>query len=233
LIKVVFFDVGETILRPFPSFQELFSVACREAGHDVSAEQVDAVRSALAPHLVDIAEETGVEAPSLSAEDSRVFWTYLYRRFLEELGIVDESAVGHLYSVFSATSSYKMFDDVAPTLERLTADGYRLGVISNFESWLEGMLVELEVGDVFEPSVISGIEGVEKPNPRLYEIAVEHAGIHPAEAVHVGDSPGLDVEPAQRVGLKAVLLDRTGRYPDAAWPTVRSLAELPDLLPRL
>ena len=77
-----------------------------------------------------------------------------------------------------------------------------MGLISNFESWLEEMLVELEVGHHFEPAIISGIEGVEKPDPTIYEIALEKAGVAPENAVHVGDSPGMDVEPASLVGIR-------------------------------
>ncbi|HVM34528.1 MAG TPA: HAD-IA family hydrolase [Actinomycetota bacterium] len=230
MIKVVFFDAGDTLLRPFPSFQELFAVTCRRAGYDVDANEVLALRTRLAPHLVDLAEETGIDKPSLSAEESRSFWRHLYRRFLEELGVTDDDLVDELYSVFSNSASYKLFDDVVPSLEQLVERGYRLGLISNFEEWLQRMLVELEIHEHFEPTVISGLEGVEKPDPVIYQIAVERAGVDPSEAVHVGDSPKLDVEPASSVGLHAVLLDRFAAYPGATVDRIRSLEELPGLI---
>jgi putative hydrolase of the HAD superfamily len=230
MIKVVFFDAGDTLLRPFPSFQDLFAATCRGAGYDVDADDVLTLRTRLAPHLVDLAEETGIDKPSLSAEESRSFWTHLYRRFLEELGVTNDDLVGELYSVFSNSASYKLFDDVVPSLEQLVERGYRLGLISNFEEWLQRMLVELEIHEHFEPTVISGLEGVEKPDPAIYELAVERARVDPSEAVHVGDSPKLDVEPASSVGLHAVLLDRFDAYPDAAVDRIGSLKELPRLI---
>lgn len=226
MIDLVFFDAGDTLLRPHPSFEELFATVCASSGYEIEPPDVVRVRERLAPHLVDIAEATGVENPSLSAAASLSFWSFLYRRFLEELGIEDEDLVGELFSLFSSSASYKLFDDVLPAVETLTDSGYRLGLISNFETWLEDMLIELELGGVFEPVVISGREGIEKPDPELYRIAVERAGVDPARAVHVGDSPVMDVAPALEVGLQAVLLDRGGRYPDVPYPRIASLVEL-------
>jgi putative hydrolase of the HAD superfamily len=233
LIEFVFFDAGETLLHPHPSFPELFSEVCRRNGVDVAAEEVSRAQERLAPHLVDLDESIRVDAPSLDPEASRRFWSYLYRRLLQEVGAPDERLVDELYRTFSHISSYKLFDDVLPVLDRLGAIGYRMGLISNFERWLEEMLVELEVGHRFEVAVISGIEGVEKPDPGIYRSALERAGVDPARAAHVGDSPELDIAPALAVGMTGVLVDRVGRYPDASGPRVRSLAELPEVLESL
>lgn len=233
-IEIVFLDAGETILYPHPSFSELFARVVSEAGVAVSAEDVEAVRRRLAPHLVDIVEDSGAEGGvSLSEESSRTFWTFLYRRFLQELGHEDEALVARLFEVFSRTSTYRLYDDVLPTLNELSERGYRLGLISNFERWLEEMLVELEVGHVFDVAVISGIEGVEKPDASIYRRALDKAGVGPERAVHVGDSPGLDVSPARSVGIATVLLDRLDRYSGHDGPRIASLKELPDLLSKL
>ena len=229
-VEIVFFDAGETILHPHPSFPELFAeVVARRGVTSVDASAVARVQAELAPHLVELAHETGVDRPSLSKEGSRRFWSHLYRAFLIRLGIEDEGLVGALYDTFSDSSSYRLYGDALPALQRLSEAGYRLGLISNFEAWLEEMLVELEVGHVFDVTVISGLAGVEKPDPRIYAIALERAGVAPERAVHVGDSPALDIEPAQAVGMRAVLLDRWDRYPGMA-PRIASLKELPDLV---
>jgi FMN phosphatase YigB (HAD superfamily) len=92
------------------------------------------------------------------------------------------------------------------------------------------MLVELEVGHLFDAAVISGVEGVEKPDPRIYEIAIERVKVPPEGAVHVGDSVVLDVKPALSVGMKAILLDRAARYVNVDLgdvPRISSLEELP------
>ena len=238
MIEIVFFDAGETLLRPHPSFPELFATTARAAGRDVTPEEVAAVQSKVAPHLVDLAADDGgeplrYEGSSLSAEGSRKFWTHLYERLLAELGLEDDGLATRLFEVFSDSSSYKLFDDVTGTLERIKTDGYRIGLISNFESWLDEMLVELEVGHHFDPAIISGVEGVEKPDARIYELALERAGVTPEQAVHVGDSPGMDIDPATSVGMHAILLDRLGRYANAPGHRILSLEDLPPLVSNL
>lgn len=229
-IEIVFFDAGETLVHPHPSFPELFARVCAEADVDVKASDVQRVQGRLAPHLVDIAEDTGVDKPSLSPDDSRTFWSYLYRRFLQELGVDHDGLVEDLFATFSNVSSYALFDDVQETFEQLVKDGYRIGLISNFEGWLDDMLVELEVGDVFDTKVISGVIGIEKPDPAIYRRALEEAGVDAGAAVHVGDSPGLDVVPASDVGMHPVLIDRFDRYPDQEVIRIKSLTEVPEVV---
>lgn len=232
-IDIVFFDAGETIIHPYPSFPELFAQVCRAEGSDIAADQVREVQERMAPHLIDIAEDSGVSTPSLDPEDSRRFWTFLYERFLDELGIDDQRLPQQLFATFSSSSTYRLFEDVRPALTQIEERGHRLGLISNFEGWLEQILVEQEVGESFDVTVISGVEGVEKPDPAIYELAVQRAGVDPSRCVHVGDSVALDVVPATEVGIKAVLLDRVGRYPDSEHPTIGSLEELPDIISKL
>ena len=230
-IEIVFFDAGETLLRPHPSFAELFARTCREHGVEIEVDDVREVRARLAPHLLELAEESGVDKPSLFPERSFDFWGYVYRRFLGELGVDDDSLVQRLFDVFSDSSSYKLYDDTLPALHALQEEGYRLGLISNFEGWLEKLLVELEVGHLFDASVISALEGIEKPDPAIYELALERAGVAPGAAVHVGDSPGNDAAPAAEVGMMPVLLDRDGVYADLdRYPRITSLEDLPAFL---
>lgn len=230
MIDVVFFDAGETILHPHPSFPELFASTSREHGFEVTPEEVAPVLYGMLRNLAAVAEEARVESPSLSEKESHRFWTYLYSRCLEQLAISDESLPDELYKVFSDMSTYRLFDDVLPTLGRLAEEGYALGLISNFEGWLEELLVELEVGHVFDFSVISGIEGIEKPDPRIYELALDRAAAPASASVHVGDSVVMDVEPATAVGMRAVLLDRGGTQGEVDCPSISSLEELPDLI---
>jgi putative hydrolase of the HAD superfamily len=232
VIEAVFFDAGETLLRPHPSFAELFATICTESDSPVTPDDVRRVQERLAPHLVDLAEDTGVRNPTFSDEGSRTFWTFLYRRFLEELGLAGRGLEDALYERFSDSSSYMLFDDVLPALDTLARD-HRLGLISNFEGWLEERLVELDVGPRFEVTVISGVELIEKPDPGIYELALRRMGSPAERCAHVGDSIKLDVEPAMALGMHAVLLDRADRYADAPCPKITTLEDLPHLVASL
>lgn len=230
---MVFFDAGETLIHPHPSFPELFARVCAQRGIEVEPDSVRDVQERLAPHLVDLAEDTGVTQPSLDPDDSRTFWTFLYRRLLEELDISDGALPDELYATFSASTSYKVFDDVLPALAELEDAGFRLGLISNFEGWLQNILVEQALGETFDVSVISGLEGVEKPDPQIYRVAIDRAGVAPERTAHIGDSVALDVRPATEVGINAILLDRVGRYAEPGCPTIGTLKDLPALLSKL
>jgi putative hydrolase of the HAD superfamily len=135
-----------------------------------------------------------------------------------------------LYEAFSDHTNYRLFDDVDPALARLDAEGILLGVISNFEDWLEILLERLDVTKYFPIRVISGVEGIEKPDPAIFRIALERAGIDAADAVYVGDNPHFDVEPAAAIGMFPVLIDRRNRHPQAPGARIDSMAELPALV---
>lgn len=231
-IEIVFFDAGETILHPHPSFAEIFARVCRDAGNDVSPSDVEAVQARLAPHLMDLSHDDDdpdarpYAGSSLDEREARRFWMHLYRRFAAELGLDDAGLPEALFAKFTDLATYKLFDDVVPALRELHDAGLRLGLISNFERWLEELLVELEVGNLFDVAMISGIAGIEKPDRAIYELALQRAGVEAEQAVHVGDSPSMDAEPAAALGMHVVLLDRAARYPDSPWPRIESLKEL-------
>jgi putative hydrolase of the HAD superfamily len=227
--RMVFFDAGETLLYPHPSFPELFALVMRAEGHEVDPA---AVRENLAPVselFLDAARKK--EVWSNTPERSREFWQRVYGVLLDRLGLPGgEEVFGRLEREFTDLGNYRLFPDVAPTLERLAVAGYRLGVISNFEAWLERLLEHLGVARHFEVEVISGVEGVEKPDPAIFRIALERTGLRGEEAVYVGDLVEFDVAPAVSVGMLGILVDRRGRFPDHDGPRVTSLEEVPDLL---
>ena len=103
-------------------------------------------------------------------------------------------------------------------------------MISNFEEWLERLLETLEVAHYFDVTVISGIEGVEKPDPAIFHRALERAGVPAQRSVYVGDNPIFDVEAARAVGMVPVLIDRRGRHQDTDALRITSLEDLPAVL---
>ena len=95
-------------------------------------------------------------------------------------------------------------------MERLKLAGYSLAVISNWDRSLPWVLDMYGLTGYFDMALASLVEGVEKPDPRLFEIALEKLGARADETIHVGDNPIDDVQGARSAGIHAVLLDRTG-----------------------
>jgi putative hydrolase of the HAD superfamily len=110
------------------------------------------------------------------------------------------------------------------------ARGLKLGIISNFEPWLEEVLRLEGVLELFSALAISGVLGVAKPQPEIFHAALEKAGVEPGAAIHVGDHPDVDGEAARAVGIAPVLIDRFKRLPPEAGPRIRSLTELVELV---
>jgi len=162
-----------------------------------------------------------------SPERSERFWLSVYDRMLAELGLGDDTGLRDtLYATFTDPANYALFDDVHGAIEALGSASLTLGIVSNFEAWLEDLLASLGVRDAFAVRVISGIEGVEKPDPAIFRRALERLAVDPADVVYVGDNPEFDVAPAAAVGMTPVLIDRRGRFPDERCIRIGDLREL-------
>jgi putative hydrolase of the HAD superfamily len=165
-------------------------------------------------------------------DESRAFWAQFYRALLAALGRVDDPELREqLYAEFQRLENWRLYPDAVPVLGELRARSYRLGVVSNWEEWLEDLLLALEVHKLFDFVLASGPYGRAKPHRSIFEQALRLAGVRPAEAVHVGDAPREDVEGARAVGIRPILIDRRGRYPDLDVERVTTLSELLDVLP--
>jgi putative hydrolase of the HAD superfamily len=208
-LDCVLFDAGDTLLAPAPSFQGRFVAVA--AAHGLPLEEA----------AVDAAIAEAVRAAEWPADwtdpaTQRGFWVGFYRQVLADLGHRDDGmrVAEALFAAFSDPAGYRLFDDARPALEALAGRGLKLGVVSNFEPWLEDVLALEGVDHLFAAVAISGRLGVAKPDPEIFLAALTEAGADPAATVHVGDQPGNDVAAARAVGITPVLIDRFARHPD-------------------
>lgn len=114
------------------------------------------------------------------------------------------------------------FAEVADVLRDLAAD-YRLVSVTNGNS----EVARTPLAGLFHHSLTAAMAGAQKPDPALFLRALEWAGAAPAEAVHVGDDPWLDVGAARRLGMSAVWVNRDGRnWPRELPPPAAAVADL-------
>jgi len=121
---------------------------------------------------------------------------------------------------------FELYDDVIPCLDALDAMGIRAAVVSNWDYSLHRVLRMFGIYERFVSVKASLEEGVEKPDPRLFEIALAEAGYRPEDVLHVGDDPTDDLHGALAAGIRGVLIDRS--LAQSKRPTIRSLSELPE-----
>jgi FMN phosphatase YigB (HAD superfamily) len=101
-----------------------------------------------------------------------------------------------------------LYGDVRPTLKALQARGMPMGIISNFTVHLETYLRRLRIRHFFRFVIASDIVGIRKPDPAIFRLGVEKAGVPASRILYVGDEPVDDVQGALGAGLSAVLLER-------------------------
>jgi HAD superfamily hydrolase (TIGR01509 family) len=116
--------------------------------------------------------------------------------------------------------------DVFPVLEQLRAAGVTLAIASNANGVLERMFDRVGLTPYFHAICDSCVEGVEKPDPRFFQIVLERAGGRAETAMHVGDLFHVDVLGARNAGIRAVLLDPHGLYRDFDVTRIESLREV-------
>jgi putative hydrolase of the HAD superfamily len=207
-LECVLFDAVDTLLAPAPSFQGRFVAVAAEHGVPLEEAAVDAA-------LAAAAREAAWPEDWTDPATQRAFWLGFYREVLGSLGHTTEELAEALFLAFSDPAGYRLFDDVRPALDELARRGITLGLVSNFEPWLDEVLALQEITDRFAAVAISGTLGVAKPDPRIFKAALDEAGADPAATVHVGDQPVNDVAGALAAGITPVLIDRFGRHPNA------------------
>lgn len=208
-LDCVLFDAGDTLLAPAPSFQGRFVAVAAANGLPLEEAAVDAA-------IADAARAASWPSDWTDPATQRGFWVGFYRQVLAGLGHEENGmeVAEALFAAFSDPAGYRLFDDVRPALEELAGRGVKLGVVSNFEPWLEDVLALQGVDHLFAAVAISGKLGVAKPDPEIFRWAIREAGADPAATLHVGDQPANDVDAARAVGITPVLIDRFARYPE-------------------
>jgi putative hydrolase of the HAD superfamily len=121
-------------------------------------------------------------------------------------------------------------DDVVPALKRLRSLRLTLAVASNANGTVQRAFDRVGLSEYFDVVCDSHFEGVEKPQPRFFEIVLERCGGKRATTLHVGDLYHVDIVGARNTGLDAILLDRHDQYDGFDVERIRSLGELADKL---
>jgi HAD superfamily hydrolase (TIGR01549 family) len=144
--------------------------------------------------------------------------------FTEE---VFKTALRDLYAQHAKTNLWARADPTADSaLRRIRAAGLRIAVVSNANGTVDTIFREVGLRDLVDEIVDSGAEGVEKPDPKIFHLALERLGTTGEPALHVGDLYHVDVVGARAAGLEGWLFDPGGLYADVDCPRVQSLTDL-------
>ncbi len=162
-------------------------------------------------------------------------WSVLVGNMLEGAGVAPARIPELLPRLRAVHDDFYFWRSVpeglVPAMERAKAGGIRLGIISNSEGRLSHVLERIGIRQHFEHVIDSHIEGVDKPDPAIFRLALERHGVAAERAVYAGDIPEVDVFGSQAVGMHGALIDAWNDHADRDdVPRFRSVEDLIDHL---
>ena len=208
-IEGVILDAVGTLIDPVPSVSAAYAQAALRQGVTIDRDEVRS-RFRLQFSADEVDEQRGPLSTSEAVERRR--WRKIVAACLPELPDPDR-AFAELWDHFGDPASWRVFDDVGPTITALHDQGLKVCVASNFDARLRPVIQGLPALQAWaEPVVISSEVGFRKPHPQFYEAACHRLGLPGAKVLCVGDDLENDVRGPIRAGLQAVLIDRNGHF---------------------
>jgi len=203
----VLLDVGGVFLLPS---REHIRAALQRSGHPAAEDS--AIDRA---HYV----ATRVFPMDLMADDDLLpHWDRYLETYAGAVGVAESEipeAVEHLRNEYVSGGLWsQVIEGAKEGLERLVGTGVPIGIVSNSDGTIEDRLRALDLlqvgsggGVEVQCLVDSGTVGVEKPDPRIFDFALEYLEVDAADVWYVGDTPGFDVVGARRAGMRPILMD--------------------------
>ncbi len=234
-VKVISFDVGDTLLRDRWQYDN-FSCDCLEyrgiaINRPLAAQtyrRIFGERYAAYQKLNLNRDYAGGDA----------WWLETTRIFLLELGEdparAQEVVAGSLELLYSGESKYfPIIPDAMATLSRLREDGYRMGIISNWDMTLHRSLQNIGFDQFFDSIISSGEHGFEKPDGRIFETFCAEMSCDADQVVHIGDNLIADIQGAAQYGMQTIFFNEHSEPSFATgWKnaTVNQLSQIPGAL---
>jgi FMN phosphatase YigB (HAD superfamily) len=211
--RVIFFDVGNTLL--FPNRATILAPLADE--DRPTLEQWQALERRTKQEF-----DQGL----LSGRVDHSFWWIFHTYLIEHRGEVDD---GVRNALVASTQSSANWDQILPgtreALDRIRGD-CRIAVISNADGKIDRALTRCNIADCFASITDSGIVGFEKPRAEIFAAALQAMQARAEDSLYVGDVYSVDYVGARNAGMEAVLLDVAGAYREQKLPRVESLSEL-------
>jgi putative hydrolase of the HAD superfamily len=216
-IQAVTFDIGGTLIEPWPSVGHVYAQIAAKHGHDTLSAQVLNERF------------KAVWRTSRDFDYSRAGWETVVNQTFDGLITNGAPFFPELYERFAQPDAWHVFEDVHPILEDLASQDIRLAVISNWDERLRVLLERLRLRDYFETLIISCEVAFPKPSPVIFEQAVARLGLSPDALLHIGDSLEMDYLGARNAGFHALHLRRGASFTGQS--EISSLADLANHFP--
>ena len=233
-IEIIYFDVYGTLAGFDPPREVIQQRAAAKFGLELNRDGIDAGYRE-ADHLM--AQQNSTHPLRLMTPEEQIDFFARYEQLvLRSAGHeVDLDTAAQIWkTVRGQNYEWALFPDVLPGFAALREAGYRIAALSNMPYGGGEMCDMLGLTGHVEFAVTSGDVGAEKPDPRIFNAALERGGVTADKAVMVGDSVGSDLRAAEAVGMKAILMDRYNNHPwHKEHPRITAVSDTADALARL
>ena len=231
MTKAVFFDFYQTLGVWGESLRPRLQKITDRYDCEIDWERYDTARE----HLYADASDSDPTTHSVLGTMQEIIESYC--EFVKELGVQEhvEQVTWELlqseHSLFAANAA-TLYDDTVPTLKYLQNAGFKLAIVSNWDTPLNPLTERLGIAHYFDIIVASHDTRVRsaKPDPHIFNYTLAAVGVSAEEAVHVGDTYEADIIGAKNAGIRPILIDRDGTQTGKWDETIQSLSELPELL---
>ena len=196
-VTAITFDVGGTLIEPWPSVGHAYAEVAARHGVHVAPEEIT-------QRFVEAWRQRG------EFEYTKAGWAAMVDATFAGLTttLPSQSFFDELYYDFGTPKPWRIFDDVLPTIAALREHGTRLAVISNWDDRLCPLLKTLKLAREFEVIIVSAEVGHTKPAPEIFQAAAEALQLPASEILHVGDSENEDHHGARTAGFQSRWLCR-------------------------
>lgn len=228
-IRAILFDFDGTLRHSDPDGGEVFRAFAQEMGLEI--DEALHLNSARWMHYYFARSEAYLEDREQADGDLNRFWQLHTRRHLRFLGAPEETLEHMTAEIMGRMEGEYQPEDVVeedalPTIEQLRQQGFIVGVISNRREPFTDLLKDLGFDGVFEITLAAGEIEAWKPDPQVFQHALDRLEMDPGDAVYIGDNYYADVVGAEAAGMQAVLIDPKGIFSGAHGNVIQTLEEL-------
>lgn len=226
-MKYIWFDLGYTLV--YVKREESYQKRLKQFGVDVSLEDLR-----IAFHLTD--KKFMREFPGLLGKKRELYANSYYEILHNYLHLdinVNKDELIEPEDSSNPKGHWQVFKDTLPVLQRLKEKRFGIGLISNWNDTAREVLQETGIISYLDHVVISSEVNIEKPDERIFNIALEQAGIPAKECLYVGDNYYDDVVGSRKVGMKSILINPFGKKGIEELEGVQVISNINELLPAL